>query len=133
MDGSFPSSVQSIEENELDAASFPHLPSKPASISGSRTLGDTDTESECSSEKPKNKGWLFAENNSGKPGKAPWVNLFKDNRNLGQGLRLDSFQNSTDVVTLVDAELDIIENRWGFGRRLLCGSFPWKSSPLETL
>ncbi|KAL2547495.1 hypothetical protein Fot_09025 [Forsythia ovata] len=75
-----PEPIQNRPENVLDAASFPVFPSKSALASGSRTLGDTDTDSDCSSEKPKAKSWLSAKDNKmGKTAKAPWVNLFKDN------------------------------------------------------
>jgi len=55
-------------------------------------------------------------NEKGKDGslKAPWVNLFKDNRNVGKGIKLDAVDNEGDLVLLDDEDVDVVDETWGF-------------------
>ncbi|KAL2456479.1 hypothetical protein Fot_56833 [Forsythia ovata] len=54
-----PVAVVNDKDKVVDSIPSPELPSKTFSVSGSRTLGESDTDTECSSDKPKDKGWLF--------------------------------------------------------------------------
>ena len=57
--------------------------------------------------------------------KTPWVNLFKDNRNLGMGLKLDEWDVDGDLVMLEDDDVDIVEETWGYCLvGLFAGKFP---------
>ena len=46
--------------------------------------------------------------------KAPWVNLFKDNRNLGQGIRLEKWDSGDDMLQIDEEDVDDIEEAWGY-------------------
>lgn len=41
--------------------------------------------------------------------KTPWVNLFKDNRKCGDGIKLQSFQNLPEEVIFIEEETDNVE------------------------
>jgi len=56
--------------------------------------------------------------------KAPWVNLFKDNRNLGMGIKLDEWEVDGDLVMLEEDDVDVVEEAWGY---CLVGLFAGKS------
>jgi len=38
---------------------------------------------------------------------APWVNLFRDNRNLGKGMTLEAFEVNGDMVTIEEEDVDL--------------------------
>jgi len=46
--------------------------------------------------------------------KAPWVNLFRDNRNLGKGIKLDAFEEDGDMVLIEEEDVDVVEEAWGY-------------------
>ena len=57
--------------------------------------------------------------------KAPWVNLFKDNRNLGKGIKLNMVDSVDDILHLKDEDVDDVEEIWGFCLvGLFSGRFP---------
>jgi len=45
---------------------------------------------------------------------APWVNLFKDNRNLGKGMTLEAFEVYGDMLTIEEEDVDVVEEAWGY-------------------
>jgi len=45
--------------------------------------------------------------------RAPWVNLFKDNRNLGTGIKLEVVDSGEDMLQIDDADVDDVEEAWG--------------------
>jgi len=57
--------------------------------------------------------------------KAPWVNLFRDNRNLGKGIMLEEMEVEGDLVMLEEEDVDVVEEAWGFCLvGLFAGKFP---------
>ena len=57
--------------------------------------------------------------------KAPWVNLFKDNRNPGKGIMLEDREVDGDIVMLDEDDVDVVEETWGFCLvGLFAGRFP---------
>ena len=57
--------------------------------------------------------------------KAPWVNLFRDNRNLGKGITLEEMEVDGDLVMLEEDDVDVVEEAWGFCLvGLFVGRFP---------
>jgi len=46
--------------------------------------------------------------------KAPWVNLFRDNRNLGKGIMLEKFDVYGDTVMIEEEDVDAVEEAWGY-------------------
>ncbi|KAL3834063.1 hypothetical protein ACJIZ3_008799 [Penstemon smallii] len=44
----------------------------------------------------------------------PWVYQFKDNRNVGHGIKLAAISNDQDIVVLDDEDIDDVETAWGF-------------------
>ena len=61
----------------------------------------------------------------GKDHKAPWVNLFRDNRNLALGLMLEELEVDDDRVVLEKDDVDVVEEAWGFCLvGLFAGKFP---------
>ena len=56
---------------------------------------------------------------------APWVNLFKDNRNLGKGILLEEWEVEGDLVKLEEDDVDVVEEAWGYCLvGLFAGRFP---------
>ena len=56
---------------------------------------------------------------------APWVNLFKDNRNLGKGIMLEEWEVEGDLVMLEEEDVDVVEEAWGYCLvGLFAGRFP---------
>ena len=55
--------------------------------------------------------------------KAPWVNLFRDNRNLGKGIKLDVVVEDGDMVLIEEEDVDVVEESWGY---CLVGQFAGK-------
>ena len=56
---------------------------------------------------------------------APWVNLFRDNRNLSKGLMLEELEVEGDRVLLEKDDVDVVEEAWGFCLvGLFAGKFP---------
>ena len=49
----------------------------------------------------------------GKVKQAPWVNLFKDNRNLGKGIKLDVVDSCEDLLQIEEDDVDDVEEAWG--------------------
>ncbi|KAL3846330.1 hypothetical protein ACJIZ3_003733 [Penstemon smallii] len=45
---------------------------------------------------------------------APWLNMFKNNRNLGQGIKLEAIKSTDEVVILEEEDVDDVEVAWGF-------------------
>jgi len=45
--------------------------------------------------------------------RAPWVNLFKDNRNLDKGIKLEVVDSGEDMLQIEDADVDDIDEAWG--------------------
>ena len=62
--------------------------------------------------------------------KAPWVNLFKDNRNLGRGIKLDEVNVEGDLVTLEEEDVDVVEESLGY---CLVGHFAGKFPGLAAI
>ena len=57
--------------------------------------------------------------------KAPWVNLFRDNRNLGKGILLKEKEVDGDLVILEEDDVDVVEEAWGYCLvGLFAGRFP---------
>ena len=57
--------------------------------------------------------------------RAPWVNLFKDNRNLGTGFKLNMVDSVDDILHLKDEDVDDVAEVWGFCLvGLFSGRFP---------
>jgi len=46
--------------------------------------------------------------------RAPWVNLFKDNRNLGKGIKLDMVDSVEDMLHITNEDVDDVAEIWGF-------------------
>jgi len=46
--------------------------------------------------------------------KAPWVNLFKDNRNLGKGIKLNKVDSVEDMLHITNEDVDDVAEIWGF-------------------
>ncbi|XP_022878006.1 uncharacterized protein LOC111395991 [Olea europaea var. sylvestris] len=110
------------------------LPSPSVSL----TLGANDTESENSDFESnmvvskENKTVNGAGIGDGKDNKAPWVNLFKDNRKMEDNIKLKPFHNQSDEVVLGDLDEDNIENSWGYGLvGYFAGRFPGKVALLH--
>jgi len=55
--------------------------------------------------------------------KAPWVSLFRDNRNLGKGIKLDVVESEEDLLQIEEEDVDDVEEAWGF---CLVGQFAGK-------
>jgi len=56
---------------------------------------------------------------------APWVNLFRDNRNPAKGIKLDEWEVEGDLVMLEEDDVDVVEEVWGFCLvGLFAGKFP---------
>ncbi|KAL3839389.1 hypothetical protein ACJIZ3_023980 [Penstemon smallii] len=45
---------------------------------------------------------------------APWLNMFKNNRNLGQGIKLEAIKSTDEVVILEEEDVDDVEVAGGF-------------------
>jgi len=45
--------------------------------------------------------------------RAPWVNLFKDNRNLGKGIKLAVVDSAEDIIQIEEDDVDDVEEAWG--------------------
>jgi len=57
--------------------------------------------------------------------RAPWVSLFKDNRNLSKGILLEEKIVEGDIVSLEEEDVDAVEEAWGFCLvGLFAGKFP---------
>jgi len=57
--------------------------------------------------------------------RAPWVSLFKDNRNLDKGILLEEKVVDGDLVSLDEDDVDDVEEAWGFCLvGLFAGKFP---------
>jgi len=57
--------------------------------------------------------------------KAPWVNLFRDNRNVGKGFKLEEVETGEDVLQIEEDDVDNVEEAWGFCLvGLFAGKFP---------
>ena len=57
--------------------------------------------------------------------RAPWVSLFKDNRNLSKGILLEEKVVDGDIVSLEEEDVDVVEEAWGFCLvGLFAGKFP---------
>jgi len=57
--------------------------------------------------------------------RGPWVNLFKDNRNLGQGIKLNMVDSAEDMLHLKDEDVDNVAEIWGYCLvGLFSGRFP---------
>ncbi|KAI3451254.1 hypothetical protein Pfo_007919 [Paulownia fortunei] len=100
------------------------------SPSVSRTLGDVDSETdslqssfwketiadvlEKNSQKNEDKVFVKSPMKTEIP-KAPWLDLFKDNRNVSYGIKLNAVEtNDADEVILEAHDLDKVEEAWGF-------------------
>jgi len=46
--------------------------------------------------------------------RAPWVNLFKDNRNFGKGIKLDMVESGEDMLHITNEDVDDVAEIWGF-------------------
>ena len=56
---------------------------------------------------------------------APWVNLFRNNRNLGKGIMLDEVEVVGDFVQLEEEDVDVVDETWGLCLvGLFAGKFP---------
>ena len=57
--------------------------------------------------------------------RAPWVSLFRDNRNLDMGMLLEEKEVDGDLVSLEADDVDVVEEAWGFCLvGLFAGKFP---------
>lgn len=86
------------------------------SPSVSRTLGNEDTDPDSSGEKPQDIDQNISDGK--KPiesdTKAPWVNLFKDNKNIDEGFKLKMIDDQPNIINVVDQEVNNVEKSWGF-------------------
>ena len=57
---------------------------------------------------------MIQERDDGAAQRAPWANLFKDNRNLGKGIKLDEWEVDGDIVMLEEDDVDVVEETWGY-------------------
>lgn len=112
-------------ENSIELDDFTNSPSL------SCTLGLEDTDVEESVKKPRaTKQDSLRDKNSGV--KAPWVNLFKNNRTPDDSLKLKSFHSDGDEVIIDDADPDDIDVTWGYSLvGYFVGKFPGKTSLLK--
>jgi len=55
--------------------------------------------------------------------KAPWVNLFKDNRNMGKGIMLEAVDGDGELIMIEEEDVDTVEEVWGY---CLVGQFAGK-------
>ncbi|KAL2474500.1 zinc ion binding [Abeliophyllum distichum] len=100
----------------------------------SETLGDFDTESEGTSGKnaPAKGETLREMLPLQKESKAPWVNLFKDNRKPKESLALRVYENLPDRVELDVDDEDDLELTWGHCLiGYFAGRFPGKKALLN--
>ncbi|KAL2481952.1 Uncharacterized protein Adt_21375 [Abeliophyllum distichum] len=106
----------------------------PKSHSCPTILGQNDSVSDGSSEKlqPVIEG-NNVEQKSGATGlKAPWVNLFKDNRKPSQCLALEVFDNLPDEIVFDHSVEDDLEMVWGYCLvGYFAGRFPGKKALLK--
>ena len=66
-----------------------------------------------------------SEKGAGSVPKAPWVNLFKDNRNLGNGIKLQEVEVEGDLVQLDEEDVDEVDEAVGICLvGLFTGKFP---------
>ena len=57
--------------------------------------------------------------------RAPWVNLFRNNRNLGKGIVLDEVEDVGAFVQLEEEDVDLVDEAWGLCLvGLFAGKFP---------
>ncbi|KAL2517225.1 Uncharacterized protein Adt_13472 [Abeliophyllum distichum] len=125
------------------SSSFPALPSKNVPVAENfplispsvfETLGEFDTESEGSSGKNVPvKGETIGEKLPlPKETKAPWVNLFKDNRKPNESLALHVYDNLPDRVDLDEDDADDLELTWCYCLiGYFAGRFPRKKALLN--
>lgn len=67
-----------------------------------------------------------------KDAKASWVNLFKDNREFNEDIKLQAFDNQSDEVVLCESDAQNIEEAWGYGLvGYFAGRFPGKVALLQ--
>ncbi|KAL2460932.1 DUF4283 domain-containing protein [Abeliophyllum distichum] len=131
------------EQGNQVSSSFPPLPMKKIPVEGnlslvspsiSVTLGDFDTESEgTSGNNAPAKGETLGEKLPlQKESKAPWVNLFKDNRKPKESLALRVYENLPDRVELDLDDEDDLELTWGHCLiGYFAGRFPGKKALLN--
>lgn len=119
-------SVSYVLESDPSEANHVEPDTLTKSPSVSRTLGIEDTDSENSIEKPKN-GNRDANGDKNSAVKAPWVNLFKDNREMDVGLKLRKIENQPDELILSEQDIDNVEVAWGYCLvGYFAGRFPGK-------
>lgn len=98
------------------------------STSVSRTLGDVDMDLDSSVDKPQGISNLIIHSDA----KVQRVNRFKDNRKFGEGLKLQFYDNQSDVVILSDSDANDLEEVWGYGVvGYFVGRFPGKAALLR--
>lgn len=65
-------------------------------------------------------------------GKAPWVNLFEDNRSIDEGFKFCSIDDRPDEIVLEEGDVDNVEQAWGFCLvGYFAGRFPGKAALLR--
>jgi len=90
---------------------FDHMPQSGPAVHGEKMGGDSSTR--------------VSEKGVGAAQQAPWVNLFKDNRNLGKGIKLEEWEVDGDLVMLEEDDVDVVEEAWGYCLvGLFAGKFP---------
>ena len=90
---------------------FDQMPQSGPAVHGGK-MGDADTV-------------RVHEGTVGVDQKAPWVSLFRDNRNLGKGIMLEEMEVDGDRVMLEEDDVDVVEEAWGFCLvGLFAGKFP---------
>ncbi|XP_022843290.1 uncharacterized protein LOC111366827 [Olea europaea var. sylvestris] len=66
------------------------------------------------------------------PVKAPWVNLFKDNRKPDEGTKLQTIDDLPEIVALEEDDVHEVEDAWGFSLvGYVAGRFPGKTALLQ--
>jgi len=99
---------------------FEKMPQSHPVVAGAMQSGDSSART---SEKAGG-SVLKAPGTGGVP-KAPWVNLFKENRNLGGGIELDKVGDEGDLVHIEDDDVDEVDRAWGLCLvGLFAGKFP---------
>lgn len=100
-----------------------------ASPSVSRTLGENDTASDNSL--VKEVGSNLAQKGES-AAKAPWIDLFKENRNPSKGLSLQFMENLLEVPKLKQEHVLDVYSAWGYSLvGYFAGRFPSKSTLLK--
>ena len=117
--------LDSNGNNSLDSLSRSKVGSSGSS-NISRTLGETDTYSVSSSDVKQDAPQSITDR---EVTKAPWVDLFRKNRQTDQGFNLQTIKKQPDEIIVEGHEMDDVVKAWGYCLvGYFAGKFPGKSA-----